>query len=224
VVLYEAIAGARPFLGQTIPELLLSIIEDTPRPVRELRADVPEAVEAAVLRCLEKDPQNRFQSIDQLADALVPFAADWAQSAGNRTLAMAGRSRWGSQNNIASAGSSATLNAAADVNAMSSTQKTWARGRRQLPLIAAATLAFAFGSVLLLRHNRAASSMSALPSTVSAPATSENAPPGPAGAEPVADANASATPDPLSHVKPARALRAKSATARRAVDPLEGRK
>jgi serine/threonine protein kinase len=55
VVLYEVLTGTRPFVGDNIPELLLSILEDSPRSIRAVRAEVPAAIETAALHCLEKE-------------------------------------------------------------------------------------------------------------------------------------------------------------------------
>ena len=66
IVAYEMFAGKQPFIGSPI-ELQLAHIQDTPRPVRDLRPEMPKAVADAVTRMLEKDPAQRFPS---LADAV----------------------------------------------------------------------------------------------------------------------------------------------------------
>src|SRR5258706_16384630 len=57
VVLYELIGGRAPFVADTIPELYALILDKTsrPAPLRSLRAEVPEALERVVERCLEKE-------------------------------------------------------------------------------------------------------------------------------------------------------------------------
>jgi tetratricopeptide (TPR) repeat protein/tRNA A-37 threonylcarbamoyl transferase component Bud32 len=59
VVLYELLAGALPFPGESPMALLYMIANEPPRPLRGLRPDVPQAVEAEVARMLEKDPAVR---------------------------------------------------------------------------------------------------------------------------------------------------------------------
>jgi len=59
VVLYELLAGQRPFDGSTDLEVLQTIIHGTPRP---LGYDTPAALRAVVEKALEKDPADRYQS------------------------------------------------------------------------------------------------------------------------------------------------------------------
>ncbi len=70
VMLYEMLAGRRPFDAQDQPALLYSILFDAP-PALSTFAPVPGDVEAIVMRCLAKEPSGRFPSAHALADALV---------------------------------------------------------------------------------------------------------------------------------------------------------
>jgi eukaryotic-like serine/threonine-protein kinase len=79
VILYELIAGASPFTADTMPELILKIMSTAPVPLRSVRPDVPEAVEAAVMRCLTKDRLQRFQTVGELAGALAAFGSKKAR-------------------------------------------------------------------------------------------------------------------------------------------------
>jgi eukaryotic-like serine/threonine-protein kinase len=74
VVLYELLAGSAPFIGETVPELILRVMSKEPRPLRSQRPDTPEGLEAVILKCLEKDRSKRIQTVAQLAVALLPFA------------------------------------------------------------------------------------------------------------------------------------------------------
>lgn len=74
VVLYELLTTRRPFHGPTPAAICASVAADRPLPVRSLRADVSEALDAAILRCLEKDPNARPQNMGDLARSLAPFA------------------------------------------------------------------------------------------------------------------------------------------------------
>jgi serine/threonine-protein kinase len=71
VVAYEMLVGRPPFSGSSFA-LMRSHTDTSPPPLRELRPDVPPAMEAAVMRMLAKTPEERFPS---LADALVSLGA-----------------------------------------------------------------------------------------------------------------------------------------------------
>lgn len=71
VVLYEMLTGRRPFGGDSIPQLLLAIANDTPTPVRVVRPDVPVPLAAIVDRALAKRPADRYQTAGELAKALT---------------------------------------------------------------------------------------------------------------------------------------------------------
>jgi serine/threonine-protein kinase len=73
-VLYELLAGSPPFMADSVPALIACIMSDSPRSVRDFRADLPEALAAIVMRCLEKDRAARFNDVGELAAALSPFA------------------------------------------------------------------------------------------------------------------------------------------------------
>jgi serine/threonine-protein kinase len=69
-VLYELLAGRPPFTGATTEEVLRRCLTETPRPVRELRPGVPDAMAAVVARALERDPRRRYANGKELAEAL----------------------------------------------------------------------------------------------------------------------------------------------------------
>jgi tRNA A-37 threonylcarbamoyl transferase component Bud32 len=75
VILYELLTGASPYVADSMPELILKIVSNPPDPLRARRPDVPEALEAALLRCLEKDRNRRYQTVGELAGALAPFGS-----------------------------------------------------------------------------------------------------------------------------------------------------
>jgi serine/threonine protein kinase len=66
-LLYELLAGAPPFTGETVAETMTATLRTDPP---ELRPDIPEGVQRIVRRCLEKNPDERFQSARDLAFAL----------------------------------------------------------------------------------------------------------------------------------------------------------
>jgi tRNA A-37 threonylcarbamoyl transferase component Bud32 len=74
VILFELVTGRVPFTGEAIPELVLNIVNTPTPPLRAFRADAPAALEAVVLRCLEKARERRYGNIAELAQALSAFA------------------------------------------------------------------------------------------------------------------------------------------------------
>jgi eukaryotic-like serine/threonine-protein kinase len=74
VILYELVSGAQPFKADTMPELVVQIMEQPPPPLHGRRSDLPLGLDAVVARCLEKDRGKRFESIGAMAIALLPYA------------------------------------------------------------------------------------------------------------------------------------------------------
>ena len=70
VIFYEMLAGVRPFAGKTHADVTTAILRDPPLPIGGLRSDVPPAIAALVHRCLEKDPQARYQDAEAIVGAL----------------------------------------------------------------------------------------------------------------------------------------------------------
>jgi len=75
VVLYELATGALPFGGSSYPELCLSVTSDNPESPRALCPELPVELEAIVLKCLRKERDDRYASVDELGQALDGFAA-----------------------------------------------------------------------------------------------------------------------------------------------------
>ena len=75
VVLYELLSARRAFTGSNIADVINQIIHATPQPLRKAAPSVPEAIQAIVHKCLEKDPARRFQTAAELRDALRTTAS-----------------------------------------------------------------------------------------------------------------------------------------------------
>ncbi len=71
VVIYEMLAGHPPFDGTNMPEIARQHLNAPPPPLSEARPDVPPGLEKVVMRCLEKLPEDRFASMDEVLGALV---------------------------------------------------------------------------------------------------------------------------------------------------------
>jgi serine/threonine protein kinase len=69
-ILYEALTGRPPFCGATVHEILEQARTEPPIPLRQLQPAVPAAVEFVCLKCLAKEPSQRYSSAGALADAL----------------------------------------------------------------------------------------------------------------------------------------------------------
>ncbi|MCL4846658.1 MAG: protein kinase [Acidobacteria bacterium] len=70
VLLYEMASGARPFRGDSSAELASAILRDTPRPLGEIRTDLPTDLARLIRRCLEKDPRQRIQTARDIVNEL----------------------------------------------------------------------------------------------------------------------------------------------------------
>lgn len=95
-VLYEMLAGRRPFSGDTSAETLAAILRDQPLELAAADRHLPPRLDAVVRRCLEKNRDHRFQSANDLAFALRELLID-SQSTPSRaaTTAITTRVRLG---------------------------------------------------------------------------------------------------------------------------------
>lgn len=71
VVMYEMLTGHPPFDGTNMPEIARMHLNATPPPISDVRVNLPAGLEKVVMRCLEKAPEDRFASMDELLGALV---------------------------------------------------------------------------------------------------------------------------------------------------------
>ncbi|MCA9263022.1 MAG: protein kinase [Planctomycetales bacterium] len=72
-ILYEMLSGRPPFQGATPWEVIHQSRQDEPIPPRRLRPSVPHDLETICLKCLEKEPRQRYTSAGSLRDDLVRF-------------------------------------------------------------------------------------------------------------------------------------------------------
>lgn len=86
VVLYELIAGTRPFTGETQANLVASILKEEPRPLLEMQPRTPRGVAEVVQICLEKDPEQRWQSARDVRHALKLIASQPGPSIRSRSV------------------------------------------------------------------------------------------------------------------------------------------
>jgi serine/threonine protein kinase len=69
-MLYESLSGQRPFTGETTSDVIAAVLIKEPEPITAVAPHVNQHVGAIVTRCLEKKPENRFQSAADLAFSL----------------------------------------------------------------------------------------------------------------------------------------------------------
>jgi serine/threonine-protein kinase len=101
VILYELLTGKKAFESESVATLMLQILQQDPKPLRELVPDVPVGLQRIVSKLLQKRPERRFQTGAELAEALerertalieqeedaarnkfVPLRIKWAAAAG----------------------------------------------------------------------------------------------------------------------------------------------
>jgi serine/threonine-protein kinase len=75
VILYQLLTNGFPFMAETFPELVLTVVSKPPTPIRPRRPDLPAQLEAVILRALEKQRDARFADVGELARALAPFGS-----------------------------------------------------------------------------------------------------------------------------------------------------
>lgn len=72
-ILYKLLTGRAAFEADNPSASLAMIVMEEPTPLRKFRPDVPPELEAVIHRCLEKKLDRRYQTVDELACALLPF-------------------------------------------------------------------------------------------------------------------------------------------------------
>ena len=94
VVAYELLAGFPPFQGSSAQQIIAAHLTKKPEPLSTHRASVPQALDAVVMRALEKSPADRWQSAGEMIRALDASAAQ--PTGGGTAASLAARSprRW----------------------------------------------------------------------------------------------------------------------------------
>src|SRR3954468_22460083 len=132
VVLYELLAGLPPFKGSNLARILVQLVQEDAKPLRQIDSAIPEDLETLVAKCLEKDPARRYESARDLAEDLDRFLegdpilaqpAGWGYRAGKRLR----------KNKALAAVSVAAVLALAILGAFNVRQQLRARERAELP-------------------------------------------------------------------------------------------
>jgi serine/threonine protein kinase len=91
-ILFELLTGKAPFERNTIAEIFGAILHERAPRLRDQLPSAPEELDRVLDRCLQKDPDRRFQHVAQLAQALLPFGSHASRPAAERAVRMARRS------------------------------------------------------------------------------------------------------------------------------------
>jgi serine/threonine-protein kinase len=73
VTLFELVSGRTPFRGESMTELIASVLQGEPLSVRDVRPDLPQSIVPAITKALEKDRNRRYANVAELAAAIAPF-------------------------------------------------------------------------------------------------------------------------------------------------------
>jgi serine/threonine-protein kinase len=84
VILFELMTGRLAFFADSIMELAIKVAHEKAPSIRSFRPDVPAALESVVEKCMQKDPQDRYRNVAELALALLPFAPARAKASVER--------------------------------------------------------------------------------------------------------------------------------------------
>jgi len=74
VVLYEMVAGQRPFDSDSLQGICHRVLSSTPMPPSQVIPSVPNTFDEIMARCLAKNPESRFEFAESLAESLYPLA------------------------------------------------------------------------------------------------------------------------------------------------------
>lgn len=87
VILYQLVSGKPPFTATGLPELVIKITNEPAPPLRSTRSEIPVGLEQVILRCLQKDRTERYETVADLAVALAPFGPpSTARASAERTV------------------------------------------------------------------------------------------------------------------------------------------
>jgi serine/threonine protein kinase len=209
VILYELLSGKPPFGGVTLPEICIKIATHSPPSLRDARPGLPPILEAAVLRCLAKDRNERFGNVADLAFAIAEFGPTHAKSSAERArkilaaVGLASPEPWArSDGRGAQADRRGTTELVADwtLQSWNKTSPRVARKRTAAVVLAALAGAAAVTAVAL-RRGGAGSDGTAPSSSLAAPAQPPRETP-PDEAPSHAPATSLAIPDPPPLVRP----------------------
>jgi eukaryotic-like serine/threonine-protein kinase len=87
IVLYEMLTGKVPFTGDSAIEIAMKHLNEAPKPPSKIRPEIPEELDAVVLRALAKNPEDRYQTAEDFSEDLhrveagLPLAPETSEAA-----------------------------------------------------------------------------------------------------------------------------------------------
>ncbi len=88
--LFTLLTDRAPFEGDNAVQVVANAVNQKPKPLTELRQDVPPGLERVVARCLAKEPQGRYADYPALRNALLPFSSQEPEPASMKVRVSAG--------------------------------------------------------------------------------------------------------------------------------------
>ncbi|MGB2899996.1 MAG: serine/threonine-protein kinase [Candidatus Acidiferrum sp.] len=92
VMLYEMVTGEKPFPGQNITTVIYKIVNEAPVPPRQIDPSIHPGISAVVMRALEKEPEQRYQSCREMLEDLKSYRSIAAGGNPQSTMVMGGSS------------------------------------------------------------------------------------------------------------------------------------
>jgi serine/threonine protein kinase len=193
-ILYAMITGQLPHPGNSLPEVCVAVMNNTPRPLADFLADVPDGLQAILTKCLAKEPIHRYSSVAELAEQLLPFAPEWHLVVERATRLLGGAPVGSYPPAFARSSNTPVVSSVPpqrisapqmnDPNSPSATEASWSKtgrkggNRRRAPLIIAGLLGLlgALGALFLWTRPKPEGSALAAPAAPSHAATPPLAP------------------------------------------------
>jgi serine/threonine protein kinase/tetratricopeptide (TPR) repeat protein len=170
-ILFEAVTGHRAFEGKDSIDTLNKIIREPVRSISDFRPDAPNHLQRIVRRCLAKDPEDRYQTIKDVAIELRELRRELAGSAGIDTT-VPPRSV---SSTLGSSGSAATVPSDATQSTSSSSAEYVVSGIKQHKLAAAlVAIALVVGAMILSLYLGGRTSEAAIESIAVLPFVNQN--------------------------------------------------
>ncbi|MCD6518223.1 MAG: protein kinase [Candidatus Aminicenantes bacterium] len=76
IILFEMLTGKLPFEAHTAKEYIQKHLQEKPPPITELKSDVPPTLQKIIMKCLHKNPENRYQDCDEILKDLESTGLD----------------------------------------------------------------------------------------------------------------------------------------------------
>ncbi len=88
VIMYEMVTGEVPFRGNNYLSIISQVLNEEPQPPRDLRSEISRELEDIILRALEKEPEDRYQSCEELAADLALLLESYGVTTSRRRITM----------------------------------------------------------------------------------------------------------------------------------------